>query len=64
LIGNYGVRIVWQGAAKESKLSLSGEGQGSSADELNGKYANPSKPLISVEVKTGTTNRFELRVEE
>jgi hypothetical protein len=64
LIGNYGVTIVWQGAAKESKLSLSGEGQGSSADELNGKYANPSKPLISVEVKTGTTNRFELRVEE
>lgn len=64
LIGNYGVTIVWHGVEKQTKLSLSGEGQGSSVDKLNGKYANPNKPLFSVEVKEGTENRFDLTVEE
>lgn len=63
LAGKYGVTIVWQSAAKESKFSLSGEGQGSTTDRLNGKYANPSQPQITIEVKAGTNNQVELSVE-
>lgn len=64
LAGKYGITIVWQGAVKEAKFSLSGEGQGSGTDKLNGKYANPAKPLLIEEVKSGTENRFELKVEQ
>lgn len=61
--GKYGVTIVWQGQEKASKLSLSGEGSGGGVDLLKGKYANPSNPLFSFEVKEGAANQFELAVE-
>jgi hypothetical protein len=61
--GNYGVTIVWQAAAKETKMSLSGEGASAGADVLKGKYANPGQPLIKAEVKAGEPNTFEWTVE-
>jgi hypothetical protein len=61
--GKYGVTIVWQGQGRASKLVLSGEGNGGGTDKLNGKYANPNRPLFSFEVKEGATNQFELTVE-
>ena len=61
--GNYGVTIVWQSAAKDSKISLSSEGGNAGADVLKGKYANPGKPLINAEVKAGQPNTFEWTVE-
>jgi hypothetical protein len=64
LIGKYGVTIVWQTTGKDSKLSLSGEGEAAGADKLKGKYANPSKPLITADVKSGSDNRFDFTVEE
>ena len=53
LPGDYSVTVVWPGkGGAESKFSLSGEGEGAAggADQLKGKYGNPSQPLLKATV--------------
>ncbi len=49
--GEYAVTVVWPGQdAKTSKMSMTGEGGAVGADQLKGKFGNPSKPLLKVTV--------------
>jgi len=51
LPGDYSVTVVWPGkSGPESKFSLSGEGAAGGADQLKGKYGNPSQPLLKATV--------------
>ena len=51
LPGQYAVTVVWPGKdPKASKISVSGEGGSVGADQLKGKFGNPSKPLLKATV--------------
>ena len=63
LPGDYAITVVWLGQeAKSSKLSVTGEGGAAGADQLKGKFGNPSKPLLKATVpsKGGTDLAFEV----
>lgn len=59
--GKYGVTVVWNQAAKESKFSLTGEG-GGGADRLGGRYGDPSNPKLNAIVESGKDNDFRFEV--
>ena len=51
LPGDYAVTVVWPGKdPKAGKMSMSGEGGTVGADQLKGKFGNPSKPLLKATV--------------
>lgn len=51
LPGEYSVTVVWPGKdPKASKMSMTGEGGSVGADQLKGKYGDPSKPLLKATV--------------
>ena len=60
--GKYGVTVVWNQPAKESKFSLSGEGGGGGPDKLGGRYGDPSNPLLQAVVEAGKDNKFRFEV--
>ncbi len=45
--GEYGITVVWPGAASsESQFSLSGESGNSGPDQLKGQYGDPRSPVL------------------
>ena len=56
--GEYAITVVWPGQdAKSSKMSITGEGGAAGADQLKGKFGNPSKPLLKATIPSqGATN--------
>lgn len=63
--GDYGVTIVWPGTGnKEAELSLSSEGASVGADQLNGNYGDPAKPLIKVTVSKTSPSELSLVVDQ
>lgn len=64
LPGDYAVTVVWPGkAGAASKMSLSGEGEAVGADQLKGKYGDPSRPLLKATVPTEGAANIALEVE-
>jgi hypothetical protein len=62
--GEYAVTVVWPGQEqKGSKISLTGEGGGSGADRLKGKYGNPSKPLLRATITREAVDELLLEVD-
>lgn len=49
--GEYAITVVWPGQnSKSSKLSMTGEGGAAGADQLKGKFGDPSKPLLKATI--------------
>jgi hypothetical protein len=60
-VGHYGVTIVWNKPSKEASFSLSSEGGGGGADQLAGRYGDPSNPKLFADVVDGESDlRFEV----
>lgn len=60
--GEYGITVVWNIKAKESKFSLSGEG-GSGTDKLAGRYGDPRNPKLNATVNAAGPNTFGFNVD-
>jgi hypothetical protein len=56
--GEYGVTVVWNVKAKESKISI-GDGGGPLVDKLGGRYGDPRGPKLSATVTAGGPNQFD-----
>lgn len=62
--GEYGVTVVWPGdSSGKQEFSLSGEGNGSGADRLGGRYGNPKDPKIKVTVPASGTPDLRIEVD-
>ena len=62
--GEYGVTVVWPGdSSGKQEFSLSGEGNGSGADRLGGRYGNPKDPTIKVTVPASGTPDLRIEVD-
>jgi hypothetical protein len=62
--GQYGVTVVWPGdSSGNQEFSLSGEGNGSGADRLGGRYGNPKDPKIKVTVPASGTPDLRIEVD-
>jgi hypothetical protein len=62
--GEYSITVVWPGkSAAAGKMSLSGEGEAVGADQLKGKYGNPSQPLLKASVPSQGLPELILEVE-
>lgn len=64
LPGEYAVTVVWPGQdPKASKMSMTGEGGAVGADQLKGKFGNPSKPLLKATIPNGGVQELSLEVD-
>ncbi len=64
LPGEYAITVVWPGKeAKPSKLSMTGEGVAEGADQLKGKFGNPSKPLLKATIPKEGAPELSLEVD-
>jgi hypothetical protein len=64
LPGEYAVTVVWPGKdAKAGKMSMTGEGEAVGADQLKGKFGDPSKPLLKATIPTKGATDLSLVVD-
>jgi hypothetical protein len=62
--GEYGVTVVWLGAAAGAKeFSLSSESGGGATDRLSGRYGNPKEPKIKITIPANGDKNLDIKVE-